>query len=240
QMLNGERSTKDIFQIQNRLAGINHNMLHFLENHDEQRLASKFFAGDMWKGAPAMVISATIDKGPVMIFFGQEVGEPGNGAEGFSGDDGRTTHFDYWGVPAHQQWMNEGKFDGGKLNPAQKNLRNFYQKLLNVCLRNEAIRQGHFFDLQYFNKKNYDTDKVFAFLRYTDKQKLLVIVNFDTKVKEVKVMIPEKTLEELSLSASASTELKDLLSEKSLNFKSESGANLRLEALQSYIFEFKN
>jgi Alpha amylase, catalytic domain. len=57
-------------------------MLHFLENHDEQRIASPFFAGDAWKAVPAMVISATIDQGPLMIFFGQEVGEPGAGAEG--------------------------------------------------------------------------------------------------------------------------------------------------------------
>ncbi|MBC8112204.1 MAG: alpha-amylase family protein, partial [Verrucomicrobia bacterium] len=183
-VIQGRASANDISACWQQLEGINDKMLRFLENHDEQRIASSFFAGDARMGMPMMTITATMHSNPVMVYFGQEVGETGSGKEGFGGEDGRTTIFDYWGVTAHQQWMNEGKFDGGKLNPAQKNLRNFYQKLLNVCLRNEAIRQGHFFDLQYFNKKNYDTDKVFAFLRYTDKQKLLVIVNFDTKVKE--------------------------------------------------------
>jgi glycosidase len=104
-LVNEQRSTTDIDAIQQRLTGIQANMLHFLENHDEQRIASRFFAGNPWKAVPAMVISATIDPGPVMIYFGQEVGEPGVGAEGFQGDDGRTTIFDYWGVPEHQKWL---------------------------------------------------------------------------------------------------------------------------------------
>ena len=34
--------------------------------------------------------------GPVMIYFGQEVGVDSVGRKGFQGDDGRTTIFDYW------------------------------------------------------------------------------------------------------------------------------------------------
>ena len=102
-LINNQRSANDIDVIQKSLEGINANMLHFLENHDEQRIASPDFAGDAWKIVPAMVVSATIDQGPVMIYFGQEVGEPGAGTEGFSGKDGRTTIFDYWGVPEHQK-----------------------------------------------------------------------------------------------------------------------------------------
>ena len=96
-LVTGHRSTNDIHPIQQSLSGINDHMLHFLENHDEQRIASRFFAGDPWKALPAMVITATIDRGPVMIYFGQEVGEPGAGDEGFQGDDGRTTIYDYLG-----------------------------------------------------------------------------------------------------------------------------------------------
>ena len=84
-LINGQRSAADIVEIQNSLSGINDKMLHFLENHDEQRIASRFFAGDPWKAFPAMVISATIDRGPVMIYFGQHVGEPGNRSGGISG-----------------------------------------------------------------------------------------------------------------------------------------------------------
>ncbi|MEL7147355.1 MAG: alpha-amylase family protein, partial [Bacteroidota bacterium] len=104
-------TTDHLTQIWQRQEGISDNMLTFLENHDEQRIPSPDFAGDPWKAVPAMVLSATMHRGPVMIYFGQEVGEPGIGSEGFSGPDGRTTIFDYWGVPEHQKWMNESKFD---------------------------------------------------------------------------------------------------------------------------------
>jgi glycosidase len=223
-----------------QLEGINDKMLRFLENHDEQRIASPFFAGDARLGMPMMTVTATLHSHPVMIYFGQEVGETGSGKEGFGGEDGRTTIFDYWGVPAHQQWMNEGKFDGGKLHKAQQELRNFYQKLLNICLENEAIRQGQLFDLQYFNTHNYDGVKVFTFLRYTDKQKLLIIVNFDTKAQKVKVMFPEALLELLPIPSDSSYVAEDLFTGQTLHFKPQTGVTTSLEGLQSCIFEFKN
>src|SRR6478735_339182 len=112
-LINKKSSTESIPKIQQSLDGINDNMVHFMENHDEQRIASKYFATDPWKAIPAMVISTMIDKGPVMIYFGQEVGEPGLGVKGFGVEDGRTTIYDYWGVPEHQKWVNGGKYDGG-------------------------------------------------------------------------------------------------------------------------------
>ena len=102
-------STWDINHVWNNDSkGIDKNMLRFMENHDEQRIASDFFAGDPWLAVPGMIVTATLSTGPVMIYSGQEVGEPGHGTEGFSGDDGRTTIFDYWGVPEHQKWLNNG------------------------------------------------------------------------------------------------------------------------------------
>jgi glycosidase len=147
---------------------IDRNILRFMENHDEQRLASHFFAGDWWAGWPAVALSSTISNGPMMIYFGQEVGEPGLGEEGFQGDDGRTTIFDYWGVPEHQKWMNEGVFDGGKLSDDQKKLRSGYARLLNLCNTNAAIREGKYYDLHGFNRKSvqgYQSDKVYTFIK---------------------------------------------------------------------------
>lgn len=149
----GDRSTIEIDAIKSShiRQRISDRMLHFLENHDEQRIASPFFTGDPWKAVPAMVVSATIDKGPVMIYFGQEVGEPGKGEEGFSGEDGRTTMFDYWGVPEHQKWMNGGKFDGGQLSDEQKQLRQFYGDILTLSKSNRAIALGDYIDLTKHN-----------------------------------------------------------------------------------------
>ena len=69
-------------------------MLYFLENHDEQRVASDFFAGCAFKAVPALAVSLLLRRNPFMLFEGEEYGEKGMDAEGFSGRDGRTPTFD--------------------------------------------------------------------------------------------------------------------------------------------------
>ena len=204
----------DISACWKNLQGINNRMWRFLENHDEQRIASPDFAGNPRKGVPMMVVAATLNAGPVMVYFGQEVGEPGSGSEGFGGEDGRTTIFDYWGVPQHQKWMNHGKFDGGQLSDEQKELRNFYATLLNACTRQEAIRKGQLFDLQNFSKANgsYNTDKVFSYLRFTDQEVMLITVNFDENPQAVKLRIPESLQQQFGWKKGMAAE--DLLSNK--------------------------
>ncbi|CAN5819221.1 alpha-amylase family protein [soil metagenome] len=156
--------------------GFSSHMIRFLENHDEERIASRQFAGNGWYAKPAMVVAATLGSGPVMIYAGQEVGESGAGTEGFGSDDGRTSIFDYWGMPQHQQWMNKGAFDGGQLSADSKQLRAFYASLLNATRQNAALRRGQFYELSgqdQFSNKNY------AYLRFTDKQLVIVVANFD-------------------------------------------------------------
>jgi glycosidase len=184
------------------LSGINAKMLRFLENHDEQRIASRFFAGNPLAAIPGVVVSLMMNNGPFMLYFGQEVGEPANGESGFSGDDGRTTIFDYWNVPEHQKWMNNGKFDGGLLSDEQKKLRNTYQFLLNFSINNEAISSGKFYDLMWGNeyKKGLDTGRVYAFLRYTKKQQFLIIANFFPDEMNINLVIHEHALNEMNLS----------------------------------------
>ena len=114
-------------------------MLYFLENHDEQRIASGFFCGDGRCAEPAMIVAALLNRCPVMIYSGQELGERGMDMEGFSGMDGRTTIFDYWGIKSLQAWTNKGKFDGGKLSDAQRELREFYQRLLTIARDDKAF-----------------------------------------------------------------------------------------------------
>lgn len=120
-IVEGRGSTDALPSIIARNADIQRHLLHFLENHDEQRIASPAFAGDPIKALPAMVVSATVDQGATMIYFGQEVGEPAAEDPGF-GKPTRTSIFDYIGVPAHQRWMNGGKFDGGALSESEKSL----------------------------------------------------------------------------------------------------------------------
>jgi glycosidase len=156
--------------------GFSSRMVRFLENHDEERIASAGFAGNPWYAKPGMVVSATLSSGPVMIYFGQEVGEPARGAEGFSGEDNRTSIFDYWGVPEHQKWMNGGRFDGGRLTEDQLQLRAFYKTLLQMTAQNQAIRAGQFYELNHLSGFSH---KQYAYLRFTRQHRVLVVANFD-------------------------------------------------------------
>jgi glycosidase len=235
-LVNGKGSTLDIPVIQKSLEGINSNMLHFLENHDEQRFASPDFAGNAWKDVPAMVVSACIDQGPVMIYFGQEVGEPGAAAEGFQRNDGRTTIFDYWGVREHQKWMNDGKFDGGLLSDDQKKLRQFYSNLLNLAQRNPALTQGGYFDITEENiqAKNFGED-VHAFIRIKDTEKLLIVSNFGDKTRYVKVNLPNT----LTPDAEKIYHAKDLLwNEKEIMIE-KGMATVELPPYGAYIFKIQ-
>lgn len=242
-LLEGKRKTTDIDLIQRNLNGINSNMLHFLENHDEQRIASQFFAGDPWKAVSAMVISATIDEGPMMIYFGQEVGEPATGITGFGNLEkvGVTTMWDYWGVPEHQKWMNGGKFDGGLLSENQKQLRQFYSTLLNLARSNQAIVKGAYRDLTLSNLRegNFDDD-IHAFVRYTGEDKLLIVSSFSSKTKSITVKIPENIANEMSLQKGTSYVAHDLLwKELEIDLQDDFSLTLTVVPYSSFIFKIK-
>ncbi len=180
--------------------GIDGNMLRFLENHDEQRICSTDFAGDPRAGVPGMAVTALIGGGPVLIYNGQESGEKGEGAVGFGGEDGRTSIFDYWGVPAHQAWMNGGKFDGGGLDQIQQDVRAFYTKLLHLIHSEQVFTDGERMILPTTEKG------VFAFVRYNDSSAFVVVANFNRQDYWVNLEIPEEIFSKAHLTQFASHE----------------------------------
>lgn len=222
-------NVKDINNIwQKQTSGFDHKMLRFLENHDEERIASKGFAGDAKLAFPAMVVSATLGKGPVMLYFGQEVGEPGAGVEGFGEDDNRTTIFDYWGVPNHQRWVNNGHFDGAKLNVEEAETRRFYKKLMQIRAVSEAITDGEILEIPLGTTK-----KVYAFVRYSANQRLLVLANFDReKVFNQSVELPTTLIKNKPLNKAV-----DLLSDTSVEIK-EGKINIQLLPVSAQIIQF--
>ncbi|MEJ1241900.1 alpha-amylase family protein [Chryseolinea sp. T2] len=240
-LTSGQRSTREIVDIRQSLHGINHNMLHFLENHDEQRIASRFFAGDPWKAVPAMVVSATLDRGAVMIYFGQEVGEPGAGNEGFQGDDGRTTIYDYWGVPEHQKWMNHGRFNGDSLSAEQKQLRMFYSDLTTLATTNEAISSGEYADLTVHNQANGNfNDKVHAFVRYAGEERLLIVTTYSAEPLTIKVQIPQDIVTQMGLDNSSAYIARDLLwRDAEVGFSADYTFELKCKPFSSFIFKIK-
>ena len=176
-----------------------------------------------------------------MIYSGQEVGEPGDGAEGFQSDDGRTTIFDYWGVPEHQKWMNGGTFNGDSLSLEQKQLRQFYSDLLNLAAKNPAITQGSYIDITGFNISvgNFN-DKIHAFLRFAGDERLLILTSFNTNNQPIKVQIPNDAVAALGLDSSGAYIARDLLwREAEVGFNKDFIFELTCKPYSSYIFKIK-
>ena len=240
-VIQGKALPDALTDISNRLSDIEHHMLHFLDNHDEQRLASPEFAGTPEKGKPLMVVSATISSSPTMIYFGQEVGEPGAEDAGF-GKPSRTSIFDYIGVPHHQRWMNEGKFDGGKLSNSEKELRDFYKRLLNFTIKSEAL-MGKFIDLQKVNREqtdNYDPG-IYSFARYSKNEKLIIVTNFSwVTTSSFDLKIPKDVIRQLELT-DGEYKIKDELYNKSivklLVTNGEGTVNIKINPSESFIFK---
>ena len=196
-VVRGEESAAAITHCWQSLDDIRDKMLYFLENHDEQRIASNFFAGDPKKAFPAMIVAATLYSNPLMVYSGQELGEKGMDAEGFSGKDGRTTIFDYWSIESLRSWYNNGQFGVKNLTKEQTEIRNFYNKLLNFCNTEKAIFKGTSYDLMYANYNNpkFNPAKQFAFMRQSEKEIILVVANFEDHDVDVSVCLPAHAFE---------------------------------------------
>ena len=201
-----------------RVDDIREHMLYFLENHDEQRIASGFFCGRGMCAEPAMIVAATLGTNPVMVYAGQELGEKGMDAEGFSGMDGKSSIFDYWGIASIQAWANHGKFDGALLDDEQRDLRAFYRQLLRVARTEKAITMGEMYDLEYAQGEGFNKHEQFAYIRKYKRQMLLVVLNFDDRQVDMQVRVPKEAFEHLELSEQSMVEATDLLTGATYRF----------------------
>jgi glycosidase len=242
-VMQGHGLTDNIPPIQEDLKDIEHNMLHFLENHDEQRIASDEFAGNALKGKPAMVVSTTISTAPTMVYFGQEFGEDGSENAGF-GTPSRTSIFDYVGVPSLQRWVNDNNFDGGKSTKEETSLRNFYKHLLNFTIKSDAL-MGEYEDIHQYNRENTAnyTSKVLSFVRYSKNEKLIIISNFDDeKTGEFQLKIPSEIIKKWNLT-DGTYQFKDkLYNSKTFNLdvsNSFGTISLIINPLESFILQLQ-
>jgi glycosidase len=240
-IIQGKASTAAIATVQAKVSDIEQHMLHFLENHDEQRINTVDFAGNPFNALPAMVVSATLSRSPTLLYFGQDVGESGAENAGF-GQPTRTSIFDYVGVPAHQRWMNNGKFDGGQSTSDEKTLRAYYQTLLNLSHTATAL-SGEYRELDSLQRQNkvvgYD-DSVFAFSRFSNTQQLIIVSNFSqVQGKQFTLELPSSLIQAWHLLGNA--KLTDLLKNAQLNQQlilnkdGSASVNIELSPLQSVI-----
>jgi len=242
-IMQGHGLTDHIAPIQEDLKDIEHNMLHFLENHDEQRIASPEFAGDALKGKPAMVVSATISTAPTMVYFGQEFGEPGAENAGF-GTPSRTSIFDYIGVPTLQRWVNDKEYDGGQSTDQEKSLRDFYKRLLNFTIKSDAL-MGEYQDIHHFNRENTEwyNERVSSYVRWNDDEKLIIVSNFNAHdTYGFELGLPQDIIAKWNLKEGEYQVEDQLYKEYSSTLKVKNGeARVRvdLKPLESFILKVK-
>ena len=233
----GHRSTSNISQQWQAIDDIREHILYFLENHDEQRIASDFFCGNMQKGIPALIVSALFQRNPMMIYAGQEFGERGMDSEGFSGVDGRSTIFDYWSVDA----IRKGFFERSELSAEQLQLEKDYRTILNICNSEKAVSEGKTFDLMYANEANegFDSDRLFAFLRSFGNTTLLVVANFSETETHVRVNIPAHAFDYMELTE-GKKDMVDLLSgdQQTAILQQDSPVEMVVAGLSGRIYKF--
>ena len=212
-------------------------MLYFLENHDEQRIASDFFCGSGTKAIPAVIVAALMGNNPFMVYAGQEFGERGMDAEGFSGRDGRTTIFDYWCVDT----IRRGYFDRRHLSQDEMHLQLKYQQILHIANREAAVREGEFFDLMYVNPQTwkFNPRHEYAFLRKFEDEVLLVVANFGPDRVNTSVNIPAHAFDFLGLPEKEVRAI-DLLTGQEMNIelKKDGAVDMDLRPYTGRIYKF--
>ena len=230
-VMGGGLSTHAITSAWQQTDDIRDHMLFFLENHDEQRIASDFFVGDARKGVPALVVSALLQQNPLMVYAGQEYGERGMDQEGFSGRDGRTTIFDYWCIDTLVRAAQR------KLTAEEKVLKAQYDKVLNIARSEKSIVEGASFDLMYVNGQY---QRQYAFLRKADSEVLLVVVNFDDLPVVMDVMIPAHAFDFLNMKEKGTVSTDLLTGERiRLQLQRDMPVAVSLKPLGAVIMKFK-
>ena len=233
----GHRSASNISLQWQAIDDIREHILYFLENHDEQRIASDFFCGNMQKGIPALIVSTLFQRNPMMIYAGQEFGERGMDSEGFSGVDGRSTIFDYWSVDA----IRKGFFERSELSAEQLQLEKNYRTILNICNSEKAVSEGKTFDLMYANEANedFDSNRLFAFLRSFGNTTLLVVANFSEAEAHVRVNIPAHAFDYMELTE-GKKDMVDLLSgdQQTAILQQDSPVEMVVAGLSGRIYKF--
>ena len=183
-------------------------MLNFLENHDEQRFASDFFAKDAGNTFAPLYVSLYLNTAPFMIYFGEEIGERGMYEEGFSGQDGRTTIFDWWSIESIRRLrkviaedayrtMSIQELVAAGLEEKEAEVFCRFAQATRFASTDPGIRMGTTYDLCYcnFGSEGFDKNRHFAFLRDYQDHTLLVAANFSNKEAEMSIIIPDHAFE---------------------------------------------
>jgi hypothetical protein len=234
-------------------------LLRYAEHHDERRIASPKVTGldptasgfgSAVAGRPAAALLYLLTRGPLVVYNGQEVGEPGAGNEGYGREDGRTTLFDYWSMPELRKWVNGNKYDGGDLGPSKSALRAYYRSLIEISTL-PAIAEGELLSLQEANKAGSTYCSLgrwcYTFLRYAEdgSQVLMILANLNPEnTYRAFVIVPQQALDTVGLGGATSVTMRDRLDPDTLITAdvaklTSTGVQIELKPSQAHVFELK-
>ena len=169
-------------------------MLNFLENHDEQRLASRFWNNGRRYPWAELAFSVLFNEASFMLYYGQEWMD-----DAAETDNGRTSIYDFTspsGVRRAAHFARTGK--AIKLNDAaDTDSLDCYRRYLELMqtAASPLMRQGSNWDLCYLqNDCKWNRDNMFAFARYDGHGAAVVICNFSDSDTELSVRLPEELL----------------------------------------------
>ena len=103
---------------------------------------------------------------------------------------------------------------------------------------NEALHTGEFWELMVANEHQPGFDqRLYIFLRYTDKQRILVIANFNRDERRMQILLPSDLLARLQISGKA--EFTDLMSGmKFITDNVADGVGINLPAMSGMLLQF--
>jgi len=245
-VMQGQRWASDLCSVWQMNGDIQDRLLLFLENHDEQRLASSFFMGDGALAKPGVLVSALFNsRSALMLYFGQEVGEPGMDAEGFSGQEGRTTIFDYWGIERWQQFVNHHRYDGALLPEDGCQLLDWYRLLMKAIQQYPALQAGNFYDLTWYQNRQdeYNHATVYSFLRYDETDRFLVVANFGGHNEVIRLRMPADVLAAMGLKTTGELAGSDLFTggvvvQGKVGALIDEGIEIRVESKSCFLIHF--
>ena len=172
-------------------------MLNFLENHDEQRIASPWFAGRP-DDYSALCASLMLNTAPFMLYFGQETG-----VDASEGHEGRTSIFNF-ARPASLQRLCD-YVHGGSLTAEETAVLERYRAALRLAL-DPSVSEGLTYDLCYCQSAadGFDPDRHFAFLRHSEGGTMLFCCNFSGSAVRLRIRIPQHAVDYLGLGCNLS------------------------------------
>lgn len=238
-IVRGECSASIFDPVRDAVGSHQAKMCYFLENHDEQRFTSPFYAGNAQALMPALVSMSLSGTQPYLHYFAGELAEQGMDEEGFSGRDGRTTIFDFWSLASLRRLGED--LSGQGLHEEERTTLGYHRQILGLAGSHPVLAHGAYHGLNYLQTEGYDAHRLLSFVRYIDKHIVLVVVSFADETRKLALRLDEAILTTIGIEPNRPLVATNLLTTEKFitTLTARSPYNLELPPYGVYIVEMR-